>query len=39
LAYLNNAIATKKVRELLLKENTVAVGAKQSYEAFMEGEL
>ncbi|MDR1469047.1 MAG: trigger factor [Spirochaetaceae bacterium] len=37
LAYLDNFVATKKVRELLLKENTVTVGAKQSYEAFMEG--
>jgi trigger factor len=37
LAYLDNAIVTKKVRELLLKENTVAAGVKQSYEEFMEG--
>jgi trigger factor len=38
-ASLDHFIATKKVRELLLKENTVTTGAKQSYEAFMGGEL
>jgi trigger factor len=37
LASLNNFIITKKLRELLFKENTVTTGAKQSFEAFMEG--
>jgi trigger factor len=35
--HLNNSIAHKKVRDLLLKENTVLIGAKKSYEAVMEG--
>ncbi|MDR0638693.1 MAG: trigger factor [Spirochaetaceae bacterium] len=37
LAYLDKFIATREVRELLLKENTVTVGAKQNYEEFVEG--
>jgi trigger factor len=36
MAYLDSFIVNRKMQELLLKENTVTIGAKQSYEAFME---
>jgi trigger factor len=39
LASLNKFIVTKKMQEMLFKENTVTTGAKQSFEEFMGGNL